>query len=87
MRKFLEEISPTARAHESSKPMLISQGANDPRVPESESEQIVKQIRKPDAPVWYILAKDEGTLPPPHHPLPSSRRETMFLTLHHGTVA
>lgn len=60
MRKFLEEISPTARAHEISKPMLISQGANDPRVPESESEQIVKQIRKPDAPVWYILAKDEG---------------------------
>lgn len=37
-------------------------GANDPRVPESESEQIVKQIRQSGAPVWYILAKDEGTL-------------------------
>jgi dipeptidyl aminopeptidase/acylaminoacyl peptidase len=60
MRKFLLDISPTSRAHEINKPMFISQGANDPRVPESESEQIVQQIRKPETAVWYMLAKDEG---------------------------
>ncbi len=36
------------------------QGANDPRVPASESEQMVEEIRGTGSEVWYLLAKDEG---------------------------
>ncbi len=60
MRKFLMNISPTTHAHKITKPMFIVQGLNDPRVPVSESEQMVEEIRKNDSPVWYLLAKDEG---------------------------
>ena len=60
MRKFLLNISPTTHAHKITKPMFIVQGLNDPRVPVSESEQMVEEIRKNDSPVWYLLAKDEG---------------------------
>jgi len=60
MRKFLLQISPTTNVHKITKPMFISQGLNDPRVPASESEQIVKVIRKNGGTVWYLLAKDEG---------------------------
>ncbi|MEM1179845.1 MAG: prolyl oligopeptidase family serine peptidase [Acidobacteriota bacterium] len=60
MRAHLEKISPTARASELTKPLLIGQGLNDPRVPASESEQMVAEIRKAGGDVWYFLAKDEG---------------------------
>lgn len=60
MRLFLEAISPLNRAHEIATPLLISQGLNDPRVPASESEQIVAALRAQNVPVWYVLAKDEG---------------------------
>jgi dipeptidyl aminopeptidase/acylaminoacyl peptidase len=60
MREFLENISPTNNAHKITRPMLIAQGLNDPRVPASEAEQIVAEIRKNDGKVWYMLAKDEG---------------------------
>ena len=60
MRKFLTGISPTTNAHRITKPMFIIQGLNDPRVPVSESEQIVSAIRKNGGVVWYLLAKDEG---------------------------
>jgi dipeptidyl aminopeptidase/acylaminoacyl peptidase len=42
------------------KPMMIVQGKNDPRVPWTESEQMVEAIRKNGGPVWYLLAADEG---------------------------
>jgi len=60
MRKFLHEISPLGRMHEVTKPMLVAQGANDPRVPLSEAEQVVAALRANDTPVWYIVAEDEG---------------------------
>jgi dipeptidyl aminopeptidase/acylaminoacyl peptidase len=60
MREFLLKISPTANAHKITKPILIAQGFNDPRVPATESEQMVKEIRKNGQSVWYFLAKDEG---------------------------
>jgi len=60
MREFLLKISPTTNAHKITRPMLIAQGLNDPRVPASESEQIVSVIRKNGGTVWYLLAKDEG---------------------------
>ena len=42
------------------KPMLVVAGKNDPRVPVTESEQIVAALKKQGTPVWYIMAKDEG---------------------------
>ncbi len=60
MRTFLNKISPTTSAHKITKPLFIAQGLNDPRVPASESEQMVKVIRKNGGAVWYMLAKDEG---------------------------
>ena len=60
MRAFLTSISPLTHVDEIATPMLISQGLNDPRVPASESEQIVAALKDGDIPVWYVLAKDEG---------------------------
>ena len=60
MRAFLTSISPLTHVDEITTPMLISQGLNDPRVPASESEQIVAALKTGDIPVWYVLAKDEG---------------------------
>lgn len=60
MRRHLEQISPTTNAHKITKPMLIVQGLNDPRVPASEAEQMLEAIRKNGGEAWYLLAKDEG---------------------------
>jgi len=60
MRKFLESISPTNHTKDINKPLFVIQGANDPRVPASESEQMVQSIRENGGAVWYMLAKDEG---------------------------
>ena len=60
MREFLHAISPLNRVTEITTPLLISQGLNDPRVPASESEQMVAALRQQGVPVWYVLAKDEG---------------------------
>jgi dipeptidyl aminopeptidase/acylaminoacyl peptidase len=60
MRVYLESISPANHANEIKKPLFVIQGANDPRVPASESEQMVKSIRDNNGTVWYMLAKDEG---------------------------
>ena len=60
MREFLHAISPLSRVAEITTPLLISQGLNDPRVPASESEQMVAALREQGVPVWYVLAKDEG---------------------------
>ena len=60
MRKHLEAIAPLNRVDEMKTPLFVIQGLNDPRVPASESEQIVKAVRANDKPVWYLLANDEG---------------------------
>jgi len=60
MREHLMKISPLTNAAKITKPMLIVQGANDPRVPRGESEQIVQQIRRNGGDAWYVLAMDEG---------------------------
>ena len=60
MRTYLESISPTNHVTEFKSPLFVIQGANDPRVPASESEQMVKSIRENNGKVWYMLAKDEG---------------------------
>lgn len=60
MRAFLQQISPLNQIDRMRKPLMISQGANDPRVPASESEQILAALEAQGIPVWYVLAKDEG---------------------------
>ncbi|MCB0586764.1 MAG: S9 family peptidase, partial [Phaeodactylibacter sp.] len=60
MRRHLERISPTTNAHKITRPMLIVQGMNDPRVPVSEAEQMLRAIRNNGGEAWYLLAKDEG---------------------------
>lgn len=60
MREYLTRISPLTDAHRIAKPLFIVQGLNDPRVPVSEAEQIVKAVRKNGIDVWYLLAEDEG---------------------------
>jgi dipeptidyl aminopeptidase/acylaminoacyl peptidase len=60
MREFLEKIAPMNNIDKIKKPMLVIAGKNDPRVPVSESEQIVAALKKEGTPVWYVMAKDEG---------------------------
>jgi dipeptidyl aminopeptidase/acylaminoacyl peptidase len=60
MRQFLEKISPTTNVKKIKSPMLVVQGQNDPRVPVTEAEQMVKAIRDQGGVVWYLMAKDEG---------------------------
>ncbi len=60
MRAVFEKISPINMSDRMKAPMMIYQGANDPRVPASESEQMVARLRAQGTAVWYILAKDEG---------------------------
>ncbi|MET0337732.1 MAG: prolyl oligopeptidase family serine peptidase [Caulobacter sp.] len=60
MQKVFEKISPMNNVGKITKPMLIMQGANDPRVPQSESDQVVAELRKNGVETWYVLFKDEG---------------------------
>ncbi|HYP81189.1 MAG TPA: alpha/beta fold hydrolase, partial [Steroidobacteraceae bacterium] len=60
MRRFLQDISPLNNAAAIRKPLLIVQGLNDPRVPASESEQMMRGVRARGGEVWYLAAKDEG---------------------------
>ncbi|MCA1580546.1 MAG: S9 family peptidase [Acidobacteria bacterium] len=60
MREFLQKISPLTSASKITKPLFVVQGANDPRVPRNESEQMVATVRRNGAPVWFLMAKDEG---------------------------
>ena len=59
-RKQLERQSPLNSASKIRTPLLVAQGANDPRVKKAESEQIVIALRDRGFPVEYILAPDEG---------------------------
>lgn len=58
--EFLKSISPLFFVDRIQKPLLIAQGANDPRVKEAESEQIVNAMKQAGKPVEYVLYTDEG---------------------------
>ena len=60
MRAYLQRISPLTNAARIAKPLLVVQGLNDPRVPATESQQMVAKIRGRGGEVWYLAAKDEG---------------------------
>jgi dipeptidyl aminopeptidase/acylaminoacyl peptidase len=57
---YLETIAPSRNVAKIRRPMLIIQGKNDPRVPLSESEQMVSALRDAKIETWYLMAKDEG---------------------------
>lgn len=58
--EFLKSRSPLFFADQIQKPLLIGQGANDPRVKQAESEQIVAAMHQAGKPVEYALYSDEG---------------------------
>jgi dipeptidyl aminopeptidase/acylaminoacyl peptidase len=60
MRAFLESIAPANQAKNITRPLFVIAGQNDPRVPASESAQMVEVVRKNGTPVWWLLGKDEG---------------------------
>lgn len=57
---LLKERSPFYKAGNIVKPLLIGQGANDPRVNQAESDQIVNAMQQKGIPVTYVLFPDEG---------------------------
>lgn len=60
MRAVFERIAPLKNVGRITKPMLVMQGANDPRVPQSESDQVVAALRSNGVETWYVLYADEG---------------------------
>ena len=60
MHEFLEQIAPANKAKNITKPLFVIAGQNDPRVPASESAQMVEIVKKNGTPVWWLLGKDEG---------------------------
>ena len=59
-REFLEQISPIRSVDRIAAPLFVVHGANDPRVPVGEAEQIVAALRARDVPVEYLRFADEG---------------------------
>jgi dipeptidyl aminopeptidase/acylaminoacyl peptidase len=59
-RAMLEEVSPLLHADKIRKPLLVLQGANDPRVVRAESDDIVAALKKNGVPVEYLVFADEG---------------------------
>jgi dipeptidyl aminopeptidase/acylaminoacyl peptidase len=60
MQKVFADISPARHADRIRARLFVAQGKNDPRVPYTEAEQIVKAVRGNGQPVWYLLFNDEG---------------------------
>jgi dipeptidyl aminopeptidase/acylaminoacyl peptidase len=59
-REFLLERSPLTRVDHICRPLLIGQGANDPRVKQAEADRIVQAMQSKSIPVTYVLYPDEG---------------------------
>ena len=57
---MLKEISPLFHADKIKRPLMVLQGANDPRVIKVESDEIVEAVRKNGVPVEYAVFDDEG---------------------------
>jgi dipeptidyl aminopeptidase/acylaminoacyl peptidase len=58
--EYFRKTSPLRNANNITKPIFIVQGKNDPRIPYTESEQMVKTIKNKGGTVWYLLANNEG---------------------------
>ena len=60
MRAVFDRISPMNLIRQMTKPLLVIQGYNDPRVPRTEAEQMVRALRAQGAEVPFLMARDEG---------------------------
>jgi dipeptidyl aminopeptidase/acylaminoacyl peptidase len=60
VRAFLDRIAPINHASALRMPLFIAHGQNDRRVPLQEAEQMAAAVEKNGAPLWYLVAKDEG---------------------------
>ncbi len=58
--EMLKESSPLFHAHKIRKPLIVLQGANDPRVIKPESDEIVEAVKKSGVPVEYVVFDNEG---------------------------
>lgn len=60
MRAFLERISPLSRINTTPTPLFLVHGKNDPRVPLSEADQIIRSLMAEGKAPWYLVADNEG---------------------------
>jgi dipeptidyl aminopeptidase/acylaminoacyl peptidase len=60
MKAVFDRISPLKNAAKIRAPLFVAQGKNDPRVPYTEAEQIVRAVRGNGQPVWFLMFDDEG---------------------------
>jgi dipeptidyl aminopeptidase/acylaminoacyl peptidase len=72
--EFLWSRSPLSRVDYISSPILVAHGANDPRVPKEEAEQLVAALRRNEIPHEYLLFPDEG-----HSFLKPANRMTFYV--------
>lgn len=83
--ELIRNASPLHRADQIRRPLLIGQGANDPRVKQAESEQIVAAIEKSGGKVTYVVYPDEGHgFARPENRVDFQGREERFLADHLG---
>ena len=59
-REALTRISPLTRVRELNIPLMVVTGANDPRVPQSEADQMVAAVRRNGRPAWHLIGRNEG---------------------------
>ena len=85
-RALLTDRSPLTRADAIARPLLIGQGANDPRVKQAESDQIVEAMKAKNLPVTYLLYPDEGHgFARPENTIAFFAVTEAFLSTHLGT--
>lgn len=60
LRAKLQEISPLTKVDQLTIPLMVVTGANDPRVPPSEADQIIAAVRSRGGTAWHLLARNEG---------------------------
>ncbi|PYP92192.1 MAG: peptidase S9, prolyl oligopeptidase [Candidatus Angelobacter sp. Gp1-AA117] len=60
MREYMEKIAPLNNSDKIRKPLFAVVGKNDPRVPWTESRQILDKLKNSGVPTWFLMANDEG---------------------------
>jgi dipeptidyl aminopeptidase/acylaminoacyl peptidase len=80
-KQFLLSRSPITKVDQIRKPLLIAQGANDPRVTQKESDQLVAAMKARNIPVTYVIYADEG------HGFARPENRTSFYAITEGFLA
>jgi dipeptidyl aminopeptidase/acylaminoacyl peptidase len=60
IREYLERTAPLNNAEKIRKPVYAVVGKNDPRVPWTESQQMLEKLKSNGTPTWFLMANDEG---------------------------